>query len=92
MKNSEFKKGRVILRLVSKNEKLGELDLRLEVFWNRFKEMNTKEKRNAVRELFIHLYKSQKQTKELIQTLLSHHQNEVEIERTLRMIGKRMRG
>ncbi|EKR62784.1 hypothetical protein LEP1GSC036_2251 [Leptospira weilii str. 2006001853] len=92
MKNPEFKKGRVTLRLVSKDEKLRELELRLEVYWNRFKEMSTKEKRNAVRELFVHLYKSQKQTKELIRALLSHHQNEIEIERTLRMIGKRMRG
>lgn len=92
MKDTECKEGRVILRLVSKNERLRELELRLETFWNRFQGMNIREKRKAVKELFLNLYKSQKQTKKLIQTLLSHCQNEVEIEKTLCMIGKRMRG
>ncbi|QCO35096.1 hypothetical protein E4414_02250 [Leptospira interrogans] len=69
-----------------------EVDPRLEAFWNRFTKLSVNEKRKEVKRLFTLLSKYQKEKEAMISNLYKVHQNEWEIERTLRMIGRRMRG
>ncbi|EKO53936.1 hypothetical protein [Leptospira kirschneri] len=91
MKKQTFKNG-VSLRLIPKEGEAREQDPRLEAFWNRFLKMSVDEKRKVVKRLFAQLGKYKKEKRVAIAVLHKHHQNEMRIERTLRMIGQRMRG
>ncbi|WP_061244944.1 hypothetical protein [Leptospira interrogans] len=87
MKKREFKSGRVSLKLISKDC----LNDRVESFWNCYEEMNSREKRETVKELLSTLHKSRKQSEEMTMKLGKLLEREIEIEKKLRMIGERMR-
>ncbi|QOI41757.1 hypothetical protein Lepto782_05380 [Leptospira interrogans serovar Canicola] len=65
MKKREFKAGRVSLKLISKDC----LNERVESFWNCYEEMNSREKRETVKELLSTLHKSRKQSEEMTMKL-----------------------
>ncbi|WP_017850283.1 hypothetical protein ACO1KB_02800 [Leptospira interrogans serovar Szwajizak] len=91
MKKQGIKTG-VSLRLVRQEVEKSEFDPRLEAYWTRFLTLSLDERRKEVKRLFSQLYKYQREKKARLANLNKAQQNETEIARTLRMIGRRMRG